>query len=148
MVKLKAIESREDVFCCLSFYLHRSFLGLSPHCNIRPLHHQVLEPMRRPLVVGYRVDCLQAIESSCRCKNPCSYRCAIGSASHGIIESFESLREPTRFVAPSDRLQPLSHRGLELSRGIEVSSRCAIRSSSSGRATLVIELSSKCNGLS
>ena len=42
IVRLKAIESREDTFRYLSSYLHRSFLW---HLVIiHPLHHQVVEP--------------------------------------------------------------------------------------------------------
>ena len=45
IVRLKAIESKEDTFCYLSFYLHRNFLW---HFVII---YEIVKPMQRPLVV-------------------------------------------------------------------------------------------------
>ena len=97
IIRLKAIESREDIFCYLSSYLHRSFLF---HLVIVTSNHCIMQPSSRCGDLG--VDRLQAIESS-----------------------------RPRVVAEA--------------RSIEASSRhrscCAFGSSSSGRATLVIEYS-------
>ena len=87
--------------------------------------HQVLEPIRRPLVVGHLVDRLQAIESSSRCENLCSYRCTFGSSA--AIES----------SSPRVAAKASSGRG--------TSSRRTIGSSASH---WVIEASSCCRGVS
>ena len=70
IVRLKAIESREDTFRYLSSYLHRSFLW---HLVIVTFIHCIIEsPSRLPRPL-YRIE------------NVCSYRCAIGSSA--AIES-------------------------------------------------------------
>ena len=92
IVRLKALESREDIFCYLFFYLHRSFLFhlvivTSNHCIIKsssrcgdlwllrePLlvssrHRIVRKPLNHRglellLISSVSTDRLQAIESS------------------------------------------------------------------------------------
>ena len=85
IVRLKAIESKEDTFNYLSSYLHCSFLW--HFVIIHPLYHQVVKPMRRLLVILLRHRIL------CR---------------HRIIEALSCCDEALR--------------------GIEVSSRCTVRS--------------------
>ena len=113
IVRLKAIESREDIFCYLSSYLHRSLLC---HLVIVTSNHCIIKSsMRRPLVIGPRGDRLQAIESS---------------RARAVAET------STRIVAPSDRPQAIESSSPRVvagrPRGIEVLSRFAIGSSSSG----------------
>ena len=91
------------------------------------MRHQVLEPMRRPLIVGHQVGCLQAIESS-------SLRV--------------TARTSARIVAPSDHPQAIessSPRVAAKSSGRGTSSRLAIGSSASH---WVIEASSCCGRVS
>ena len=68
IVRLKAIKSREDTFCYLSSYLHRSFLW---HLVIiHPLHHPVVGPnaktsgrivSRTSAYIVALLDCLQSL---------------------------------------------------------------------------------------
>ena len=71
IVRLKAIKSKEDIFCYLSSYLHRSFL-----C------HFII------------VTSNYSIKFSSQCRDLCSYCCAIwSSASHWVIEALSCFRE-------------------------------------------------------
>ena len=71
LVKLKAIKSREDIFCYLSSYLHRSFL-----------YHLVI------------VTSNHSIKSSGQCGDLYWCCCAIGlSAGHWVIEALSYCRD-------------------------------------------------------
>ena len=83
IVRLKAIESREDTFCYLSFYLHHSFLWY--------------------LVIVTFIYYI--IKSSSRGRDLWSYR------ERPLVS-----KTSARIIAPSNRPQPLNHRGLELLR--------------------------------
>ena len=71
IVKLKAIESREDTFCYLSSYLHCGFLW---HFVIVTFIHYIIKPPMSKLLY-----CI---------KNVCLYCCAIRlSVNHWLIET-------------------------------------------------------------
>ena len=88
MVRLKAIKSREDIFCYLSSYLHCSFL-----------YYLVI------VTSNYSIKFLSW------CEDLCLYCCAIGlSAGHWVIEVLSYCREVLDIELSScDQLCAMNH---------------------------------------